>query len=394
VTSSAPGPGRGRRVVSSHRLTTAALRLAAAYGGVAITWGFVVAIRGGSWWGPLHAFLAGTVLLAISGATQLFTVTWAAAVPPTAGVTAFQRWAIALGVAGILVGVPTRTAVLVVAGASLLVVGIVLLAYSLVGAIRRSLLRRFDLSARFYLLALGCGTVGVGLGAVLATGRAGTGLLAIRTAHLHLNLVGLVGFTVVGTLPTFLPTLARHRAVGGLEAVLAWWTALLAPVAFLAGILLGPWAVGVGALLAAGAAGTVLGGILLRLERRPATLPFLHVVAGVGWLVAWTVQDGVRLLGGSFPPPFPSWTAAVAIGGVAQVLLGALAYLVPVLLGPGPNLGPNLRRMGRRRPLALLLANGAAVAALAGAPFLVTAAVGGWAIDFAARLLTLRPPSR
>lgn len=64
-----------------------------------LAWAVVVLARGGSWWGPIHAFLAGTVLLAISGASQMFTITWAAVKPPTRLLTTTQRWLVAAGVA-------------------------------------------------------------------------------------------------------------------------------------------------------------------------------------------------------------------------------------------------------------------------------------------------------
>lgn len=112
----------------------------------------------------MHAFLAGTLLLAISGASQMFTITWAAAQPPAPGLAAAQRWAITLGVGAALVGMATETSWLVGVGAVVALGGLVLLAMSLQGAVRRSLLRRFDLSARFYLLSLVAGVVGITLG--------------------------------------------------------------------------------------------------------------------------------------------------------------------------------------------------------------------------------------
>ncbi len=89
---------RSRRVVESHEIASSSFRAAALFGLVAIVWAGWVLIRGGSWWGPLHAFLAGTVLLAISGATQMFTITWSAAPAPRAGLATGQRWAVAGGV--------------------------------------------------------------------------------------------------------------------------------------------------------------------------------------------------------------------------------------------------------------------------------------------------------
>jgi hypothetical protein len=60
-------------------------------------------------------------------------------------------------------------------------------------------------SARFYLLAFGAGVVGVALGAFLGTGTSGLEFQTHRLVYSHLNLVGLVGFSIIGTIPTFPP---------------------------------------------------------------------------------------------------------------------------------------------------------------------------------------------
>ena len=136
----------------------------------------------------------------------MFTITWAAAIPPKASVAATQRWLVVLGVIAVLTGVTASVPFLVWAGAPSVVAGLVILGVSIAQTVRRSLLRRFDLSARFYLLAFGAGVVGVALGAFLGTGTSGLEFQTHRLVHSHLNLVGLVGFSIIGTIPTFLPT--------------------------------------------------------------------------------------------------------------------------------------------------------------------------------------------
>ena len=93
------------RVVASHSIARRAFALSMVFALVAAAWAVVILTTGGSWWGPLHSFLAGTILLAISGASQMFTVTWATTTPPSARITGTQRWLMALGVAAVLVGV-------------------------------------------------------------------------------------------------------------------------------------------------------------------------------------------------------------------------------------------------------------------------------------------------
>lgn len=378
--------------MASHQIAVTALRLAGLFGLVAMVWALRVAVVGGPWWGPVHAFLLGAVTLAIAGAAQMFTVTWSAAPAPPAWIAGLQRWVHSMGVGLVLVGVTTRAVGLTVVGGVAVFAGLGLLGFSLVGAIRHSLLRRFDLSARFYLLALACAGVGVVLGVVMAAGSAGTRYSVLRIVHGHLNLVGFIGFTIIGTIPTLLPTFARHRAVSGREAILAWRLALAAAGAMMAGLLLGERAVAVGSLLASGALTLVVVGLVARLGRTGVRggLPYLQVVVGCAWLASWAVVDGVRLIGNGGGPVFDRWIAAAVLGGVGQVLLGSLAYLIPVLAGPAPALGANLHRFDRHRWVPLAAANSAALGAVLGAPVVVLVAVGLWSADFTRRLVGVR----
>ncbi|HEX6301585.1 MAG TPA: hypothetical protein VF148_14065 [Acidimicrobiia bacterium] len=379
---------RRRRVVASHDIALAAFRAAGLFGIVALVWAGWVLLQGGSWWGPLHAFLAGTVLLAISGATQMFTVTWSAAPAPLSGVAGVQRWAVVIGVALVLVGIPVSAVWAVVTGAGLVIVGLGLLIYSLWSAVRRSLLRRFDLSSRFYILGLAAGLTGVALGAVMGADAAGQSFSDVRLAHSHLNLVGLVGMTIVGTLPTILPTFAHHRAVSGREARAAWMLALFSVASIAFGLVVGAPAVGAGTIVAGASLGLILLGIVVRLGKRGLAggLSYAQVVAGSVWLVVWAFLDGISLLVGSVPGSFSPWTAAVVTAGVGQILLGSLAYLSPVLAGGPPRLGRNLERMRARPWLPLGLANAGGVLFVLGLGVPAAVIVGIWALDFAVRV--------
>jgi hypothetical protein len=103
-------------------------------------------------------------------------------------------------------------------------------------------------------------------------------------------------------------------------------------------------------------------------------------------LSAWALVDGGRLVTGATTEPFGAWTLAAIIAGVAQILLGSLAYLLPVLAGPNPRFDRNLRRTLSRPWLPLALANLAGLAFVTGLARVAGVATGLWALDFAYRI--------
>lgn len=385
------GPGR---VVASHLIARRAFVSALGFAVISVVWSARVLVAGGSWWGPLHSFLAGTVLLAISGASQMFTITWSATVPPSRTGVVSQRWLIIAGVASALVGVTYRLPLLVWIGGGATVAGVVLLGALIYGAIRRSLLRRFDLSSRFYLTAFAAGALGITLGTMMGAGVVAGSWPTVRLVHVHLNVVGLVGLTILGTIPTLLPTTAYSRAVSGREAPIAWWVALLGTAAIGFGLWI-PELVGAGTIAISVAGLLILGGILFRLGKRGLhKLAFLQITVGTLWLIGWGLVNGIRVADSGTMTMFSGWTGAVVVAGVGQVLVGSLAYLVPVLRG-SPFVA-NREIMERRAWLPLVALNAAGF--LVGAGALAWAAVPflAWLADFGVRLIRViagRPPT-
>ena len=163
-----------------------ALRLAAAFGAAAAV-AIVAPHRTGAWL-PLHLFLVGSVLLAVSGVARLFAVTWSAGEPAGTRLVTAQRWLIAAGAAGLAVGREGSLPVGALAAAGLCVTaGLVLLAVLLSMEVRRGRVRRFRPALHFYLAALGFGVVGTGLfvgmaDVVLVASRGGK-IRALRRAH-------------------------------------------------------------------------------------------------------------------------------------------------------------------------------------------------------------------
>lgn len=373
-----------RRVVESHHIARAAFRAALVFAVLAAGWSVYVLVTGGSWWGPMHSFLAGTVLLAISGASQMFTITWSSTVPPSPSTVVTQRWLIIVGVVAVLVGVSLEAPVLVWIGGASAAAGVVLLGRVIHAAVRKSLLRRFDLSSRFYLTAFAAGVLGISLGTIMGAGAAGRWFPTIRLVHAHLNLVGLVGLTIIGTIPTLLPTTAHSRAVSGREAVMAWWLGLSGVVAIALGLWV-PEVVGVGTFAVAVAGMLTLGGIVYRLwDRGKHKLAFLQIAAGTSWLIGWGVADGVSVVSHGTLTGFSGWTAAVVFAGVGQALAGSLVYLTPTLKG-SPFLD-NRQVMEERPWLPLLTLNAAGLCLGVGAWMAAVILSSLWTADFGVRL--------
>jgi nitrite reductase (NO-forming) len=213
--------------------------------------------------------------------------------------------------------------------------------------LRRALPSRFRSTLRYYLAACALLPFGAAAGALLAQpGPDGPDGLHARLllAHESLNLLGWVGLSVLGTLVTLLPTMLRTRADDSAEPVArrALWV-LLAGVGLAAGGALAGSRAAAGAGVVLFLAGVLVSAVpLARALRRKAPVAFapLSALASLVWLVgalgrlAWlcvTAPDWDALheaLGGLTP--------AFAAGFAAQVLVGALSYLLPVVLGGGP----------------------------------------------------------
>lgn len=384
MTASGDRADRADRVRVSHQQTRVTLRLALAF----IAAGAIAAVVGDSRWLPLHLLLAGGAVLAISGVSLMLTVTWSAAPAPDGRRVALQRAAVAGGAAGVGAGrgLSLPDAVVGVAGA-LYLAGLVGLAALLVVTVRRGVERRFDPAVAAYVAALVAGVAAVGVGVAMAVD--GTSL-ELRAAHVTLNLLGLVGLTVGGTMPFFAATVGRsrmapHATRRRLVALLGWQVAaLVAAVAGLTGD--APGLAGGG--LAAYAAG--IGGVLWLLPRptrRQLRWAGPRLVAlwagGAWWALAVAVsafQAGVR----DEPVLWGRWLVVLVVAGYLQVVWGSLAYLIPMLRGGGPQrLGEGFA--ATRSWVGLAAVNVAGVGLAASVEPVAAVATAVWAFDAAWR---------
>jgi nitrite reductase (NO-forming) len=157
----------------------------------------------------LHLFLAGAVVLAISGVSLMLTVTWSAAPAPPNRWVPVQRASIAAGAVGVGIGHEAELGGVAVGSAGVVyLAGLLLLAALHATTVRRGGERRFDAAVAAYLVALLAGTVGIALGLSMALGAPSA---AARAAHATVNLLGLVGLVVGGTLPFFAATVGRSK---------------------------------------------------------------------------------------------------------------------------------------------------------------------------------------
>lgn len=209
----------------------------------------------------------------------------------------------------------------------------------------RALPSRFGATVNYYIAASWLLPVGAGLGALLAAGNAGDVRHRLLIAHAIVNVLGFVGLTVLGTLATLLPTMLRTRVAAGAEVVVRQgWLPLLGGIA-LAGTGAGlgwTWLLAAGLVLyAGGVIYSALPVVRAVIGKPPRDFAPLSALAALLWLVGSVAVLAVIAARG------PSWeileyqvkavVPALAAGFAAQVLLGALSYLLPVVLGGGPT---------------------------------------------------------
>jgi nitrite reductase (NO-forming) len=331
-------PRRARR----HLLVAALVLGYLAAGGVALALGDRVA---GGGWLALHLVLLGAATNAIVVWSEHFASALLRTAPVGEWAATARALALNLGIVAVLAGVPTGRPALAAAGAGL--AGVVVLAHALTLAARiaRALPARLAGTVWYYVAAAAALLAGMGLGLWLAGGVAGSAdaYLALRLAHVHLNVLGWVGLAVVGSQFTLWPTVLRTHMVPGLEAdmhralpplaaglaVAATGLATQQRLVALAGL----------AAYAAGLAVALVPFVRTARRRPPRTASAWMLGAGMAWLVVAVLADlgalaasaRVADLDGQMGRLVP----AVVAGFALQTLTGALTYLLPVVFGRG-----------------------------------------------------------
>jgi nitrite reductase (NO-forming) len=313
-----------------------------------------------------------------------------------------------IGVLSVLVGLPTGQRVAVGAGATLATAAVTWLYADVRRQRRRSLTSRFAFVVRGYERACGAFIHGALLGLLMGTGLLGGQWYgAARLAHLHVNLLGWGGLTLLATIVFFGPTMLRRRIEPGAEEVAARalkWASVGLSAATLALLLTGlgsPWAIwarlaaGAGLVVYAAAATSiwlpvarVAGSASDSFERR-----VLPVAAGWYLLVTW--GDAVVVLAGAWRF-LDALGAALLVGGLLQAILVALVYLGPMLRGRSPAHRAAMReRLQRYSTIRAIALNAGLiliiVATIMRDPAIQAASVAGWLLIAVAVVSSLWP---
>lgn len=296
-------------------------------------------------WLMVHLLLLGAVTHAILVWSRHFAETLLHLPPGNRAVQSRRLLLHNLGAATVITGVSIDAWPVTATGATAVAGAAVWHGLDLTRDLRAASTGRFSGTVRYYLAAACLLPVGATLGVLLARDPADPWHARLLFAHALVNLLGWVGLTVAGTLVTLWPTMLRTRIGPGTEAAAARALPILATSVVVAA---GAAVAGSLHLAAAGLAGYVAGLLvagrpMIETGRRkpPASFGTWSVTAAAAWLLGCLValavgtgtatswlQAGDRL---EWLVPF------LAAGFGAQVLLGALSYLVPVALGGGPT---------------------------------------------------------
>ncbi len=295
-------------------------------------------------WLMIHLLLLGAAGHAILVWSRYFADTLLRVSPTPRRQQTVRLAAFNIGVAVVVAGVLASQWPVVAAGAVLLGGAVLWHGAVLVGQLRRSLASRFAPTVRYYLAAASLLPVGATLGVWLARGLADPLHEQVRTAHMAVNVLGWIGLTVLGTLVTLWPTVLRTRIAEGAEraAVRALPVLVLGVLLTAAAALVGPPLVALGlATYLAGTTILLVPAVRAARTRPPTSFPAWSILAGFCWFVASLVVVVLGALTATdwqeLGASFSSVTPLLAVGFAAQVLLGALSYLVPVVLGGGPT---------------------------------------------------------
>ena len=250
-----------------------------------------------------------------------------------------------IGIWLVIIGKSQEAPLLIFTGAAALCQSAILHALAIRRYISKALLARFRKVMRYYISASLFLTAGAVIGANLSQHHSGEIKSRLLVAHYLVNILGWVGLTVAGTLITFIPTMLRTKLPEFAEKrgqqSLPWL--VLALTLSASGALLGNrFVVALGVVGYLAAWSYLLSphfNYLDPLRKLPFSIK--SVTASSIWLFVALLDLSWTLLSQDSWIEIKSRTESIslilAIGFAMQIVLGALSYLVPMILGGGPN---------------------------------------------------------
>ena len=259
-----------------------------------------------------------------------------------------------LGIIGVLVGVSTGVKWLILLS-TLLVGGLIsFYLWGIYESVSQTLNKRYAGLIRYYQGAGFAILIGIVLGTIdVFKSHEDPWHAKLGLAHLHLNLMGWVGLTIIGTLITFWPTILRtpmhsnavlfgERAlpflVVGVLAVIA--ASLLGNRSLIA---LGNLIYLIGLVIALTPAALVIQ------KRIPDRASSWMVATGViGFIFLIVIDSILALQSGSAEALFESieeHSLLIFVVWLFPIFLGSLTYLLPVVLGRGPKVNRELEEV-------------------------------------------------
>ena len=337
-------------------------------------------------WLMLHLLFLG----AISHAILVWSTHFSTALlhtPATARDRTTQSWRLVLvngGTVVVVIGVLADLWPITAAGAVLVATAVIWHGISLLTKLRHALGSRFAHTIRYYIAAACFLPLGAVLGTLLSHGFADPTHAQVKMSHALLNILGWMGLTIIGTLVTLWPTMLRtkmlYSAVNLSKRMLPVLVISLLITA--TGALLGSlWLTAFALVIYIGGL-TALYVPFAKTARNKAPRAYSTMSVGMGmlWFLGALVVLVVGMVDGALngnsweiAQDYFAWIAPyLAAGFGAQVLLGALSYLLPVSLSSGPASARAANvAMDKGASFRIVAANGALLVCVLPVPSLV-----------------------
>ncbi len=289
-------------------------------------------------WLALHLLFLGAASNAIVFYGAHFAETLLHARPTSSAASRAQLALLNAGVLAVLTGVDGSFPIAVAVGAGIVAAVVTVHVARLLRLVRRSLAGRLRATPGFYIAGGMFLLAGATSGSLLGTGATTSGRLVV--VHAEVNLFGWVGLTVLGTLFMLWPAALRVRMAEHAPRVARRTLVMCATglAVSAAALLAGSSTVAAGGMTIYAAGVAWSAEPLLRVSRRPHDIASASLAAATVWLLAGAGWLAAELAGDpAHVDTLADWLApTLAVGLVAQVLVGALSFLLPVLLGGGP----------------------------------------------------------